>query len=953
MGTRAVALLALVGLFTMLLSPVLSVRADNVQNTVSAVVGSDTITVGGSTSVGYRIVGTGSDGCNIAAGTNAKVRLSIPAGVTTTPAASAGILDVTLTSCGTTANVGFSASAAGNYFIDTQTIVDSDGLTGNGYVIQSDFTLHVNPPADSTKPTITITSPTNTTYTQGAAVAADYSCADNVAVASCTGTVADGANIDTATLGPKTFTVNASDTAAPANAESVSVTYTVVAPDADGDGVPDAADSCPNDVNDGTDADNDGIDSACDDERTPAVSVDVTGTVGGAGWYTSDVTVDWTVAQGGSPYTATGDPAGCDDFSITTDQSAATYTCSATNGAGPATESVTIKRDATAPGNFGYAGIADGDELIYGSVDISGWSCTATDNLSGLDGSCDLSRRGTELGEHTLLATARDNAGNEATDESVTYTVVDGTGPVISGMPADDTIEATGPGGATHSWTAPTAVDDVDGSVAVICLPASGSTFPLGANIVDCTAVDAAENSTIESFTVTVVDTTAPELTVPGDITGVEATGPGGAEVDFSGDVSATDLVDGVVPVTCLPASGHTFDIETTTVECSATDAAGNTGTDSFQITVVDTTAPVFRTYADVVAEATGPGGAVVTYADPKTDDIVDGEDEGMCNLASGTLFEIGSTTVSCEATDDAGNAATPLHFQVIVRDTTAPVIDAHGNETAEATGPTGATVTYTAPATSDAVDGAGTASCLPASGSVFALGTTTVTCDATDTAGSAAASTTFSVTVQDKTAPVIVLPGNLAVPPTSHLGAVVNYTSPSTADAVDGAGLATCTPASGSTFGFGSTTVTCTAKDAAGNVAVARTFTVTVQNLSKSAGFSQPVDMSGATIVWNTIKGGNTVPLKFEVFLTQGGVEVTDTAVVRSFRYTSVSCGTGATIADEIEVVTTGSTVLRYDATGGQFIQNWKTPTGSGCYKVIVTLVDGQTIEAYFQTRK
>jgi probable HAF family extracellular repeat protein len=88
--------------------------------------------------------------------------------------------------------------------------------------------------------------------------------------------------------------------------------------------------------------------------------------------------------------------------------------------------------------------------------------------------------------------------------------------------------------------------------------------------------------------------------------------------------------------------------------------------------------------------------------------------------------------------------------------DTTAPLIAPHGNETAEAASQNGAVVAYSAPATSDDVDGNGTASCSPVSGSTFALGTTTVTCNATDAAGNAAVPTTFTVTVTDTTAPEI-----------------------------------------------------------------------------------------------------------------------------------------------------------------------------------------------------
>lgn len=55
---------------------------------------------------------------------------------------------------------------------------------------------------------------------------------------------------------------------------------------------------------------------------------------------------------------------------------------------------------------------------------------------------------------------------------------------------------------------------------------------------------------------------------------------------------TATDAVDGNVAVTCDPVSGSSFDIGATTVSCSASDAAGNTSTRRFVVTVVDTTAP-------------------------------------------------------------------------------------------------------------------------------------------------------------------------------------------------------------------------------------------------------------------------------------------------------------------------------------------------------------------------
>jgi Ca2+-binding RTX toxin-like protein len=126
--------------------------------------------------------------------------------------------------------------------------------------------------------------------------------------------------------------------------------------------------------------------------------------------------------------------------------------------------------------------------------------------------------------------------------------------------------------------------DGVGGDITISCDPPSGSEFPIGTTTVTCTATDEAGNTATASFTITVEDTTPPVLTVPEDIT-EEATSPNGAVVTF--EVTAQDTVDGSVPVTCTPASGSTFPIDTTTVNCEATDEAGNTATASFTVTVI------------------------------------------------------------------------------------------------------------------------------------------------------------------------------------------------------------------------------------------------------------------------------------------------------------------------------------------------------------------------------
>ena len=436
------------------------------------------------------------------------------------------------------------------------------------------------------------------------------------------------------------------------------------------------------------------------------------------------------------------------------------------------------------------------------------------------------------------------------------------------------------------------------------------------------------------------MDTTAPDVTAPDNIT-TEATGPDGAVVSYSGE-SATDVVDGSVATSCVPASGSTFALGPNTVTCSAADSAGNTGTATFTITVVDTTPPALTLPADAVLEATGPTGATATFSASATD-LVDGAVDITCDPSSGSTFALGETTVTCSATDEAGNLAQG-DFTITVVDTTAPEVFAPADKTVEATGPLGAIVTYTGESATDIVDGAVATSCDPASGSTFALGATIVTCSATDDAGNTG-SADFTITVADTTAPTIIVPANMTVAGTSPTGAIVSYIA-SASDVVDGIIAPSCSPASGSTFGYGTTTVTCSATDNAGNTSSA-SFTVTVT--FGRFGFYSPVDMGG---MLNVIKGGQTVPLKFEVFA--GATELTSTSVVSYFKFKEVTYGS-LDIAgqDDIELVTSGNTVLRYDGTAGQFIQNWQTPKTTGKYYVAtVGLTDGATISAYFKTK-
>jgi hypothetical protein len=256
----------------------------------------------------------------------------------------------------------------------------------------------------------------------------------------------------------------------------------------------------------------------------------------------------------------------------------------------------------------------------------------------------------------TVVSCSATDIGGTANGSFLVF-VTDFTPPVVT-APADIVT-----GDPVVTFTA-TAVDNIDGPVSVSCSPASGSTFASGVTTVVCTAIDSHANFGYGYFTVTVTGG-APILTVPADIF-VEATGPTGAEVTF--EVTAIDATS----LSCSPSSGSTFPLGTTTVTCTATNAAGST-TGSFNVSVDDSTPPELTLPSLVEAEATSPAGANVTFV-ATADDLVDGSTPVDCVPASGTFFAFGTTTVVCTSSDTRGNTATGS-FDVIVQDTTAPEI--------------------------------------------------------------------------------------------------------------------------------------------------------------------------------------------------------------------------------------------------------------------------------------
>jgi hypothetical protein len=300
--------------------------------------------------------------------------------------------------------------------------------------------------------------------------------------------------------------------------------------------------------------------------------------------------------------------------------------------------------------------------------------------------------------------------------------------------------------------------------------------------------------------------------------------------------------------------------------------------------------------------------------------------------------YGLGSQTASCAYTDGGGLSDSDSATYSII-DTTDPIIAFVSRTPANANGWNNGdvTVNWSCSDTGSGVVNASVSQTVSAEG---ANQSATGTCQ--DNAGNTAIDTQTGINI-DLTDPLVSLVGGPANGGSYYFGSVPAAPTCSANDALSG--LDGSCSLSGYSTAVGSHTMTASGTDNAGNSASASaSYTVNSWTLN---GFYQPVDMNN---VVNTVKGGSTVPLKFEVFA--GPSELTATSVVQSFVQTRIVCDTSATI-DEIEVTTTGGTSLRYDATAGQFIQNWQTPRSPGaCYRVTMTTQDGSALVAFFKLK-
>ena len=458
-------------------------------------------------------------------------------------------------------------------------------------------------------------------------------------------------------------------------------------------------------------------------------------------------------------------------------------------------------------------------------------------------------------------ATADSDASNNSSTASFNISTGSNTATCNLTCPSNFTVDAdtTENGVRGAHVTFPDAAST--GTCGVItATPASGSFFPVGTTVVSVSSEQGDGGCT---FAITVVDSTSGNVSIkcPANKT-ANADNSCQATVDVGTPTTTGDNVT----VSGSRSDGRPltdpFPTGTTTVTWTAyshdtpapwdDEEAHRTGSASCAqtVTVNDVTPPVIVT-APQTASADGSCQAVVpdfTATATVTDNCACAGDDNseVCasratltvtqDPAPGTVVGLGSHTITLTANDGssnnngAGNTAT-VTTTFTVNDTTAPAITPPANIPAY-TGP-GATScdTQVNPGTATATDNCGTPSISRSpSGNTFPVGTTTVTWTATDAAGYSSTATQ-TVTVIDNTPPTIAAPPNVTAytgPGATSCGTTVSLGTPV---ASDNCSVTVTRSPAGNTFPVGTTTVTWTATDPAGNTATATQAVTVIDN--------------------------------------------------------------------------------------------------------------------------
>ncbi|MEW5975999.1 MAG: kelch repeat-containing protein [Acidobacteriota bacterium] len=402
------------------------------------------------------------------------------------------------------------------------------------------------------------------------------------------------------------------------------------------------------------------------DTTPPVVTPNVSGTLGNNGWYVSNVTVTWTVTDPESTVSST---TGCDASNVTSDTAGTTFTCQATSAGGTTSQSVIIKRDATAPTlSFGPASPA-ANSNGWNNTDVS-FSFTTDDNLSGVASSSPASPLVlmTEGASVTGSVMVTDLAGNSATFLSPAVKI-DKTAPTASA--------AASPAANSNGWnntdvmvtfTGSDGLSGIDSCTAPTVLSSEGMGQSASGTCTD-KAGNISNPATQSGIN---IDKTAPVIT--GSRTPL-ANPHGWNNTDVTVSFSCTDGLSGLAPGsppdnTVVSAEGANQSVNGT---CS--DRAGNTATNNIGGISIDKTLPVAAAFRAPLANAYGWNNTDVTVTFSGSDGL-----SGIagCTPASVLSSEGMGQSASGTCTDKAGNTGSPATQGGINIDKTAPALPAN-----------------------------------------------------------------------------------------------------------------------------------------------------------------------------------------------------------------------------------------------------------------------------------
>ncbi len=244
------------------------------------------------------------------------------------------------------------------------------------------------------------------------------------------------------------------------------------------------------------------------------------------------------------------------------------------------------------------------------------------------------------------------------------FSIIDNTPPVVvNPFPASIT-QYVGPGACSvvGQFTAPTFTDACSNNITVDPSHQVGATFPIGNTTITYTATDPAGNSTVESTTLTVIDTIAPTLiNCPADIT-VTAGANCQAVANWTAPTATDNCELRILSSNAQP--GAVFTEGTNTITYTAEDIYGNQSTCSFVVTVNGVAPIVFNSFpGDLIINAADQQcGANIGWLAPTASGGCNSNTTGSSIIISGTaapgdFFPVGVTTVTYTAEDNTGQS--------------------------------------------------------------------------------------------------------------------------------------------------------------------------------------------------------------------------------------------------------------------------------------------------------